>query len=190
MGPVERVVRPLRAAYADPPYLGLAKKLYCAMHPDAAKYDKPETHQRLIEQFCDEYRCWAMSLHTPALKYIFPMCPDDVHEMARTKPFASCKPGVGVAYTWEAVIVRGRKRGTREQQTVRHYCSVLITLKRGFTGAKPAGFCFWMFEVLNLEPTDLFHDVFPGSGAVTAAWNALKLRNEPLQHGLFQRPNV
>ena len=119
MGPVERVVRPLRAAYADPPYLRLAKKVYCAMHPDAAKYDKPETHQRLIEQLCDEYNCWAMSLHTPVLKYILPMCPDDVHEMAWPKPFASFKPGIGVAYTWEAVIVRGGRRGTREQLTVR-----------------------------------------------------------------------
>ena len=67
---------------------------------------------------------------------------------------------------------------------------MLITLKRGFTGAKPADFCFWMFEVLNLEPTDLFHDEFPGSGAVTAALDVLKLRNEPLLHCLFQRPNV
>ena len=115
MGPVERVVRPLRAAYADPPYLGPAKKFYCAMHPDAAKYDKPETHQRLIEQICDEYDCCAMSLHTPALKYIIPMGPDDVRVIAWTKTFASFKPGVGVAYTWEAVIVRGGRRRTREQ---------------------------------------------------------------------------
>ena len=78
MRPVERMVRPLRAAYADPPYLALAKKLYCARHPDAAKYDKPETHQRLIEQLCNEYECCALSLHTPALKYILPMCLDDV----------------------------------------------------------------------------------------------------------------
>ena len=78
MGPVERVVRPLRAAYADPPYLRLAKKVFCAMHPDATKYYKPETHQRLIEQLCDEYEFCALSLHTPALKYILPMCLDDV----------------------------------------------------------------------------------------------------------------
>ena len=115
MGPVERVVRPLRAAYAVPPYLRLAKKFYCAMHPDAAEYDKPETHQRLIEQLCDEYDCCAISLHTPARKYIFPMCPDDMRLIAWTKTFASFKPGVGVAYTWEAVIVRGGRRRTPEQ---------------------------------------------------------------------------
>ena len=82
MGPVERVVRPLRAAYADPPYLGPAKKLYCAIHPDASKYDKPEAHQRLSEQFSYKYDCLAMSLHTPTLEYIRSMCPDDVREIA------------------------------------------------------------------------------------------------------------
>ena len=73
---------------------------------------------------------------------------------------------------------------------MRDYCSVPITLKRELTGAKPAGFCFRMFEVLNLEPADLFHDVFPGSSAVIVAWDVLKLKSEHLQHGLFQRPNV
>ena len=56
-----------------------------------------------------------MSLHTPALKYILPMFPDDVRVIAWTMTFASFKPGVGVAYTWEVVIVRGGKRRTREQ---------------------------------------------------------------------------
>ena len=56
-----------------------------------------------------------MSLHTPALKYILPMCPDDVRVIAWTKTFTSFKPSVGVAYTWEAVIVRSGRRRTREQ---------------------------------------------------------------------------
>ena len=47
-----------------------------------------------------------------------------------------------------------------------------------------------MFEGLNLEPTDLFNDVFPGSGAVIVAWDVLKLKSEHLQHGRIQRPNV
>lgn len=50
---------PLRAAYADPPYLGLAEKFYGGMHPDAADYDKPETHQRLIDRLNSEYDCMA-----------------------------------------------------------------------------------------------------------------------------------
>ena len=50
-----------------------------------------------------------------------------------------------------------------------------------FKGAKPRGFCFWMFEVLNLEPDDEFHDLFPGSGAVGNAWQEWRTRTEPTQ---------
>ncbi len=39
---LDRRVRPLRAAYADPPYLGLAHKFYGHLHPEASEYDKPE----------------------------------------------------------------------------------------------------------------------------------------------------
>lgn len=171
----------MKVAYADPPYLGLAEKFYGKMHPEAAEYDKPETHQRLIGRMCDEYDAWALSLHTPALRVILPMCPDDVRVLAWTKPFASFKPGVGVAYAWEPVILRGGRRRTREQQTVRDYCAVPITLKRGFCGAKPANFCYWLFEVLNLEPEDEMHDLFPGSNAVMRAWKEWTNRHAPKQ---------
>ena len=43
-----------------------------------------------------------------------------------------------------------------------------------------------MFEVLNLEPTDLFHDVFPGSGAVIIAWDVLKLKSEHFHTACFR----
>lgn len=49
-GPVDRQVRPLRAAYADPPCLGLAQEFYGHLPPEAAEYDKLETHQRLIDR--------------------------------------------------------------------------------------------------------------------------------------------
>lgn len=92
--PLDRHVMPqpaVRAAYADPPYLGLAHAFYGKMHAEAAEYDKPETHQRLIERLSDEYDCWAMSLHEPALHTILSMCPRDVRVAAWVKPFASFK---------------------------------------------------------------------------------------------------
>lgn len=160
----------MKFAYADPPYLGLAK-FYAALHPDAMEWDRPETHARLIERLCDEF-CdgWAMSLHTPSLRTILPLCPEDVRVMAWVKPFCSFKPGVGVAYAWEPVIVRGGRKRTREQRTVRDWAAVNITLQRGFVGAKPYDLCAWLFEVLGMERDDEFHDLFPGSGAVTEAW--------------------
>jgi hypothetical protein len=161
----------LRFGYADPPYLGLAEKFYGKLHPEAAAYDKPEAHAQLIGRLCDEFGDgWAMSLHAPALRQILPMCPADVRVMAWVKPFAAFKVGVGVAYAWEPVIVRGGRRRTREQATVRDWCAVPITLRRGFVGAKPEGFCEWLCEVLNVQEGDELVDVFPGSGACGRAF--------------------
>lgn len=163
----------MKAAYADPPYLGLGAKFYGDMHENASDYDSPKAHQDLITRLCDEYDTWALSLHEPSLKTILPMCPDDVRVAAWVKPFASFKLNVTRAWTWEPVIfcfARARKR-TREQGTWRDFISEPITMKRGFPGAKPANFCYWLFEGMNLTAGDDFHDVFPGSGAVGDAWN-------------------
>jgi hypothetical protein len=157
----------MRFAYADPPYLGWSRYYD---HPDGAKWDKPETHRELIEQLCADYDGWAMSLHSPALRTILPMCPEDVRVMAWVKPFASFKPSVRVAYAWEPVIVRGGRKRSAETPTIRDWLACSITLRRGFTGAKPAEFAFWLFEVLGMNRDDEFADLFPGSGAVGAAW--------------------
>ena len=45
-----------------------------------------------------------------------------------------------------------------------------MTLKRGLKGAKPRAFARWIFEILNVQPGDDFVDLFPGSGAIGAAW--------------------
>jgi hypothetical protein len=84
----------MRFAYADPPYLGLAEKFYGHLHPNASDYDKPEAHQALIDRMVLEYDGWAMSLHSPALRTILPMCPAECRVMPWIKPFASFKPGV------------------------------------------------------------------------------------------------
>ena len=155
----------MKFAYADPPYLGCAEKLY-----GDPTYDDPEAHRMLIERLCSDFQDgWAMSLHEPSLRVILPMCPDDCRTSPWVKPFASFKPGVGVAYAWEPVIWRGGRRRTREQETVRDWCSANITLQRGLTGAKPRDFCVWLFSVLNIQPGDELVDIFPGTGAVTTA---------------------
>lgn len=161
----------MRVAYADPPYLGCCGQ-YGHHHPDDRCWNDPETHQLLIAHLELEYPDgWALSLHTPSLRAILPLCPADVRVMAWVKPFASFKPGVNPAYAWEPVIVRGgRGHRARTETTVRDWCAVPITLKRGFVGAKPAAFCSWLFEILGLQSGDEMVDLFPGSGAVTVAW--------------------
>ncbi len=160
----------MRFAYADPPYLGLGR-YYAALHPEALSWNDPETHRSLVARLCAEFPDgWAMSLHTPSLRIILPMCPEDCRVGAWVKPFASFKPGVNPAYTWEPVIFRGGRKRRRDERTVRDFASVGITLRRGFVGAKPAAFCWWVFDFLGMEPGDEFHDLFPGSGAVGRAW--------------------
>lgn len=160
----------MRFAYADPPYLGCGR-LYVKHHPGALEWDALPRHQRLIEQLCDEYPDgWAMSLSSPSLRTILPMCPEDCRVGQWVKPFASFKPNVNPAYAYEPVIWRGGRPFTRVDDTVRDWVSVNITLKRGLTGAKPRDFCRWIFSLLNARKGDLLFDLFPGTGAVHDAW--------------------
>lgn len=171
----------MRLAYADPPYLGCGK-LYAAHHADALDWDCPETHRRLIERLCDEYpEGWAMSSSSPALRTILPMCPEDVRTSPWVKPFAVFKPNVGVAYAWEPVIWRGGRPRARDQDTVRDWISANITLRRGLTGAKPRDFCRQLFAILNLQRGDELEDIFPGTGAVTAAWQEWSGEHAPAE---------
>lgn len=160
----------MRFAYADPPYLGQAKKHYAKEAAADGRIASEVDHAALIESLA-EYDGWALSLSSPSLRTILTMCPDDVRVMAWVKPFASFKPGVNPGYCWEPVIVKrapGRKLG-RDVPTIRDYISCNITLKRGVSGAKPEAFCHWLFDVMGMQRDDDFADLFPGSGAVSRA---------------------
>lgn len=162
----------MRAAYADPPYIGQAKRHY-GDDPRCAEVD----HRQLIEVL-GQYDAWALSLSSPSLRIILPMCPADVRVGAWVKPFCSFKPGVNPAYAWEPVIFYGGRPLGADVPTVRDWISANITLKTGTHGAKPMAFCYWLFLMLGLQPTDEFVDLFPGSGAVTKAWKQWQNRLE------------
>ena len=150
----------MRVAYADPPYLGQAHK----------HYGMPEIDYEELLRTLQTYDAWALSCSSPSLRTLLPLCPETARVMAWVKPFCIFKPNVGVAYAWEPVIVQGGRRRVRTQPTVRDWVPVNITLRRGLVGVKPDAFSFWLFEVFNMQPDDEFHDLFPGSGAVTRAW--------------------
>jgi hypothetical protein len=176
---------PLTFGYADPPYLGCGAKHYGALHKDAADFDTIEVHQRLIERLVTDYPAgWAMSLHTPSLRALLPLCPPDVRVGAWVKPFCAFKVNVNPAYAWEPVIWRGGRKRTRQQDTTRDWVAESITLKRGLTGAKPRAFCMWIFDLLNVQPGDTVDDLFPGSGAVQAAIDE-RMRVKPPALELF-----
>jgi len=163
----------MKFAYADPPYLGCGK-LYAAHHPDALDWDDPETHFDLIGRLFDEYPDgWALSCHEPSWHILRTHAGIGCRTGIWVKPFASFKPNVNPAYAFEPVIFRGGREFTRIDDTVRDWVSANITLKRGLTGAKPRDFCRWVIGLLNAQPGDQFDDLFPGTGAFTAAWQDL-----------------
>ena len=149
----------MKFAYADPPYIGQAKKHYD---------DEEVDHQTLINYLVSEFPDgWALSATSVSLPILLPMCPEGVRIMAWVKPFAIFKPNVNPAYAWEPVIVwGGRKRG-RDIPTVRDWVSCNITLKKGLTGAKPEAFCGWLLDVLHVQPGDEFFDLYPGTEVLT-----------------------
>lgn len=157
----------VRVAIADPPYPGMAH--FYEHHADyAGEVDHNALIFRLMAEFPDG---WALHTASTTLSEVLPDCPWDVRIGAWVKPFASFKPGVNPGYAWEPVIFRGgRQPRARTEATVRDWCSVPITLKRGLVGVKPEGVCFWVFEFLGLRPGDEVVDLFPGTGAITRAW--------------------
>lgn len=146
----------MRFAYADPPYLGQARK----------HYKMPEVdHEMLIERLCRDYPDgWALSASSPSLRFLLPLCPPTVRVMAWVKPFCSFKPGVNPAYAWEPVLVQGGRRRGRTQPTMRDFVSANITLRRGLAGAKPDAFFQWLIDVLNVQEGDTLDDLYPGTG--------------------------
>ena len=173
----------IRVAYADPPYLHQSKKHY-GDHPDyAGEVDHTALIARLVADYPDG---WALSCSSPSLRQLLPLCPADVRVAAWVKPFHAFKKGVRPAYAWEPVIfMGGRNRGHKPPErggkatTPKDWVAENITLKRGLVGAKPERFCFWLFDLLNLQPGDVLDDLFPGSGAVAAAWERYQERAAP-----------
>lgn len=161
----------MKFAYADPPYLDCAVKLY-GDHPEAAVYDTIEGHAELVRRLCADFPDgWAYSCTSSSLQRLLPVFPKGIRVAAWVKPFAAFKVNVNPAYAWEPVIFMGGRKRKRSEPTVRDWLAESITMRRGFPGAKPRAFCMWMFDLLGAQPTDTFVDLFPGSGAVQAAWH-------------------
>lgn len=159
----------MRVAYADPPYIGQAKRHYGCEEID---------HAQLIERLCIEFPDgWALSASSPSLRQILPLCPGDVRIAAWVKNFSVFKRGVRPAYAWEPVLYRGGRNPplvkavvppkNGAQVTPKDFIVCPITLKRGLVGAKPEAVCRWILSLLNVAPGDEVVDLFPGTGAMT-----------------------
>ena len=95
------------------------------------------------------------------------------------KSFAAFKAHVPVAYAWEPVIVKAARRPVVTGRLVlRDWIKAPITMERGMIGAKPDAVCHWAFELVGAEPGDELVDLYPGSGAVTRAWETWRTQLE------------
>lgn len=182
------MTRTLKVAFADPPYPGQSAKHY-ADHPD---YAGEVDHGALVERLLgwDAFCLHTASTTLPLVLRHFPvdLASVDCRLMSWRKPFAAFKRNVSVAYAWEPVIVKAaRKPVVSGREVMRDWLAVRtedcsqqelddmaesITLKRGLTGAKPERVCRWLFEVMGMEANDELVDLYPGSGAVTRAWES------------------
>lgn len=162
---------PLRLAYADPPYPGRAARYY-SNHPDfAGEVD----HHALVEQLVAEYPDgWALSTSADALPAILASCPPAVRVAAwfrGERPTCSYRP----LNAWEPVVYLGGRAhpsspAERRLDALVHVARIRTTDPRWCTGAKPAAFCWWLFDLLGALPGDELVDLFPGSGGVARAW--------------------
>jgi hypothetical protein len=167
-----------RLAYADPPYPGLA--FYYRHHPD---YDGEVDHEELIARL-STYDGWALSTSAAALPAVLALCPPGVRVAAwhrGERPTASRWP----LNAWEPVIYHGARPiladpsrpdradpgATRRVDSLVHGVSPLTTLPGRVIGTKPAAFARWIFDLLGMLPGDQLDDLYPGSGAITRAWN-------------------
>lgn len=161
----------MKFAYADPPYLGCCS-LYDHFHADGGCWNHASTHLELIERLTGDYPDgWAMSLSSPSMRTLLPLCPPSVRVAAWVKPFAAFKRNVRIAYTWEPVIVYGGRISSKDGATPNRdhldeppALSESIALRKGLTGAKPERFCHWVLDLLGWIPGDQVDDLYIGTG--------------------------
>ncbi len=144
-------------------------------HPEAYVWDDIDHYYQFIKSLSDDYPDgWALSASSSSLYTLLPFCPKNIRIHAWVKPFAAFKKNVNPAFAWEPVlIIGGRPRGD-EMTYMRDFAAQNIELKKGLTGAKPEAICFWIFDSMNLRPGDTLVDLFPGTGAVSRAWQKYK----------------
>lgn len=160
----------IRVAYADPPYPNRAR-LYRRHRDYGGEVDICELVAKLIHEFPDG---WALSTSSEALGSVLRFCPASCRVAAW---FRGERPTVAFhpLSAWEPVVYCGGR--ARKVLPDRRRTDALVAFSRPrrtetnpVIGAKPAAFCYWMFDLLGLLPGDELVDLFPGTGGVSRAF--------------------
>lgn len=156
--------RPMRMAYADPPYPGLSAKYYRHEPTYAGEVD----HHALIASLRSSYDGWALSTSSKALRDVLPLCPQNAHVCPWVKPIGASPRTRGPHNLWEAlIVVPGRLLRPGVSDVLR---AQPARFGGTLMGRKPLAFCAWVFDLLGLLPGDTLDDLFPGTGIVGRAW--------------------
>jgi hypothetical protein len=164
---MDRAAEPMRFAYADPPYPGLAH-----LYEEKREVDLGELVAGLVA-----FDAWALSTSARALPRVCAICVARglairVGAWVRGRAGPSL-PSTRVVNVWEPVVFcGGRSDASRRarQDALVFTPRVRLTEAVRVIGAKPAEFIWWVFDVLGARPGDEFVDVFPGSGGFGRAW--------------------
>lgn len=167
----------MRLAYADPPYPGCAR-----LYKDHIDYAGEVDHKALIDRLCTEYDGFVLHTASTTLRDVVRLFSDEqwvgVRIMQWVKPFAAFKRNVSVAYASEPVLIKAaRKPVVRKDRGIvfRDWIAESITMKKGLTGAKPRNVARWAFEMLGADPGDILDDLYPGTNAISNAWDEWRI---------------
>lgn len=165
---------PLRLAYADPPYVGKAATYY-GDHPD---FGGEVDHDALMRQLAT-FDGWALSCSAESLPDLLrlPSCPTSARVGVWVKGERAHRAQRLPLNAWEPVIYNGGRLldtpegSPRRSDVLMLGVSPRLTDPARITGAKPADFIWWLFDLLGALPGDDLVDLFPGSGGVGRAWD-------------------
>lgn len=163
--------RPMRFAYADPPYPGLAG--YYRDHPD---YAGEVDHRALLVELRDGgFDGWALSTSSRSLVALCALAAelelDDVRVAAWVRGPRGRARARRPLQAWEPVLYAGgRELGAVRTDALVHGVRARTTDPGHVIGAKPAAFARFVFELLGAEPGDELVDMFPGSGGIGRAF--------------------
>jgi len=162
-----------RFCYADPPYPGRS-----GYYPERQEVDHAELIARLEAGWPDG---WALSTSAAALRDVLALCPPGVRVCAwrrRTRPARSRR----TLSAWEPLLVVGGRplsvEAPQELLDVLDYRGRYDAFPGALTGMKPPEFGVWLFRQLGARPGDKLADLFPGSGAITRAWDLYTSRDD------------
>lgn len=193
----------MKLCIADPPYLGRAMRWYgeggCGdgkgsnqadNHPDALRWDNPETHRQLVRDLETTYDGWAIAMSVHSLSTYLPVVGTDSRNGIRVcvwhKPSAITS-GSRITNHWEPVLVRvpdGRRGWDSGMERTKDVL-VASTPNVGFRGAKPKEWTLWVLALLGYQKGDVVEDLFNGSGAVQNVINDIQFNQLPFQDTLL-----